>query len=84
METLSRHMLNPRSIHAALLQHVLVRRREVFPHHADHAHLRKVAGGQREMGGSASQRMVYTTAWSLNAVERNTTHHHNRHAVFPL
>ena len=84
MKALPRHMLNPRSIHAALLQHSLVRRREVFAHDADHAHLREVAGGQGEMRGRAAQRMVHPAARSLDAVKRNTTHNHNRHAVFPL
>ena len=67
----------PARIHAALLQHILIRGREIFAHHADHAHLRKVAGGQRKMRRRAAQRMIDPAAWSLNAVERNATNHHN-------
>ena len=82
MKALPRHMLDAGGVHAALLQHALVLRREVFPHHANHAHLRKVAGGQCKVRRRASQRMIDPAARSFNAVKRNAANNHNGHAGF--
>ncbi len=72
-ERLAFGALNAARIHAALVHHGFVLGQEVVAHHANHAHVGEIAGGERKIRGSAAQHFFANTVRGLQAIECNRT-----------